>query len=124
MNNRLRELRGRFFGELKRAGDAVGMALPEPHEVDLLEPGRSNLLEQLVALRTQAGHDEPDRRVALGRLRKKGDAVSRLWLARHPHRQMHATLAALRSPSDALHHDLLLRRRNLPADGALKALQA
>ena len=124
VEDRLRELRGRFFGELKRAGDAVGMALPEPHEVDLLEPGRSNLLEQLVALRTQAGHDEPDRRVALGRLRKKGDAVSRLWLARHPHRQMHATLAALRSPSDALHHDLLLRRRNLPADGALKALQA
>lgn len=85
VEDRLRDLRGRFFGELKRAGDAVGMALPEPHEVDLLEPGRSNLLEQLVALRTQAGRDEPDRRQALGRLRKKGQVVSRLWLVRSPH---------------------------------------
>ena len=92
--------------------------------ITLAQPVPQHQFPELVALRTQAGHDEPDRRVALGRLRKKGDAVSRLWLARHPHRQMHATLAALRSPSDALHHDLLLRRRNLPADGALKALQA
>jgi len=53
VESRLRELRGRFFGELKRAGDTVGIPMPEPHEVELLAPGRSNLLERLVALREE-----------------------------------------------------------------------
>jgi len=71
VESRLQELRGRFFGELKRAGDAVGIPLPEPHEVELLEPGRSNLLEQLVALREKEGRDELDLRLALISLSEK-----------------------------------------------------
>jgi len=82
VETRLRELRSRFFGELKRIGDAVGIALPEPHEVELLEPGRSNLLEQLLALREKEGREEPDVRLMLASLRKKGEAARRLALLR------------------------------------------
>lgn len=73
---RLRELRGRFFGELKRVGDIVGIPLPEPHEVELLELGRSNLLEQLVALRKQEGREELDIRRALVSLQAKVEAMN------------------------------------------------
>jgi GTP-binding protein EngB required for normal cell division len=123
VESRLRELRGRFFGELKRAGDTVGIPLPEPHEVELLEPGRSNLLERLVALREQAGREEPDMRLALTSLRKKGEVKNRPLLTRRFPRNALATLAALRGPGDATHRLVLLRRPTTPMSSALKQLQ-
>ncbi|CBL44888.1 Hypothetical protein HDN1F_13050 [gamma proteobacterium HdN1] len=71
VETRLQELRGRFFGELKRAGDAVGIPLPEPHEIELLESGDSKLLDLLVSLREKEGCQEPDMRLALRDLRKR-----------------------------------------------------
>lgn len=95
---RLRELCLRFFAELKRAGDTVGMgmALTEPSEIDLLEPGRSNLLKQLVALRQQQGHDAPEPNPkSLQGLRREGKAAHALqWVRRQP-RQNDTTLLPL-----------------------------
>ncbi len=96
VESRLSELRGRFFCELKRAGDAVGIPLPEPHEVDLLEPGRSNLLEQLVALREKEGREEPDMRLVL--VYVKGEASNRQVLVRRVIPDAGKALAILRAP--------------------------
>lgn len=123
IESRLHDLRSRFFRELKRAGDCVGIPLPEPHEVELLEPGRSNLLEQLVALREQEGREEPDMRLALGSLRKEGEAMHRPVLIRRQARAFVDALAALRQPGDAVHRLMLLRRSATPMRRALKLLQ-
>lgn len=108
---RLAELRTRFFGELKRTGDLVGIPLPEPQEIELLEPGRSNILEQLIALRQREGSDEPDLRQALTALRvatacQKRD---RRLIRRGPtaHRK---ALEALRHAEQPAHRDRLLRK--------------
>jgi len=123
VESRLHDLRGRFFGELKRAGDSVGIPLPEPHEVELLEPKRSKLLERLIALREQEGREEPDLRLALNGLRKKGEAVYRPLLTRRHQRDSLDALAALRGPGDAVHRPMLLRRPVTPMSRALKLLQ-
>jgi GTP-binding protein EngB required for normal cell division len=123
VESRLRELRGRFFTELKRAGDAVGIPLPEPHEVELLEPGRSNLLERLVALREREGREEPDMRLTLTSLRDKGEAMHRPLLTRRLPRRSLDTLAALRGPGEAEHRPTLLRQPSPPMIHALKLLQ-
>lgn len=123
VESRLRELRGRFFGELKRAGAAVGIPLPEPHEVDLLEPGRSNLLERLVALREKEGRAEPDIRLALTSLREKGEVRHRPLLTRRLPRDASDPLLALRRSGDATHRPLLLRRPVAPMRDALQLLQ-
>lgn len=123
VETRLRELRSRFFAELKRAGDAVGIPLPEPHEVELLEPGRSNLFAQLVALREQSGDPEPDMRLALSALQKKGAAMHRPLLTRRQPRKFHDSLAALRRPGAAARRPALLRRPATPLHSALQLLQ-
>lgn len=123
VESRLRDLRGRFFGELKRAGGSVGIPLPEPHEVELLEPGRSNLLERLVALREQEGHEEPDMRLALTSLRDKGESMHLPLLTRRRQGDSLDTLVALRGPGDAAHRPMLLRRPVTPMSRALKLLQ-
>jgi len=123
VETRLRELRGRFFGELKRVGDAVGIPLPEPHEVELLEPGRSNLLELLVALPEQDGREAPDMRLALNCLRKKGDVMYSPLLTRRLPRVSLENLTELRKPGEASHSPMLLRRTTKPMCSALKLLQ-
>ncbi|MCL4759487.1 MAG: dynamin family protein [Rhodocyclaceae bacterium] len=123
VESRLHDLRGRFFGELKRAGDTVGIPLPEPHEVELLEPGRSNLLEQLVALREQEGREEPDMGRVLTSLRKKCEATHRLLLTRRFSGEHFSSLAALRCSGDVARRPALLRRPARPMSLALKLLQ-
>lgn len=123
VESRLHELRGRFFGELKRAGDAVGIPLPEPHEVELLEQGRSNLLELLVALREKEGREEPDMRLALTGLRDKGEAMHRPLLTRRVSREHLETLSVLRGPTDVARRPRLLRRATKPMYQALELLQ-
>ena len=123
VESRLHELRGRFFGELKRAGDAVGIPLPEPHEVELLEPGRSNLLERLVVLREKEGREEPDMRLALDCLREQGEAMHRLLLTRRVSREHLEPLSALRVPTDAARRPRLLRRPTKQMCQALQLLQ-
>lgn len=59
---KLRPLRGRFFITLKKSVTrSVSPCLNHP-EMELLEIGRSNLLEQLIALRAEQGGAEPDLR--------------------------------------------------------------
>ena len=123
VETRLRDLRGRFFGELKRAGDAVGIPLPEPHEVELLEPGRSNLLEQLVALREQEGGEEPDMRLALSTLRDKSNAAHHALLLRRGARSHPVNLRELLKPNDAMHGPQLVRRTPTKALAALLPLR-
>jgi GTP-binding protein EngB required for normal cell division len=124
VETRLRELRSRFFGELKHVGDTVGIPLPEPHEIELLEPGRSNLLERLVALREQEGRSEPDMRLALARLREKGEAKRCPLLTRRLDGDSRDALTVLRHPGEAVHRPALLRRPASPISHALKQLQA
>ena len=116
---RLRDLRGRFFSELKRTGDAVGIPLPEPHEVELLEPGRSNLLERLVALREKDGREEPDMRQALSALRDKSKTAHHAPLLRRSLRSHTRNLSQLRQPNEAMQQPRLIRR---PPTKALVAL--
>lgn len=120
---RLRELRGRFFSELKRAGDVVGIPLPEPHEVELLESRCSNLLEQLVALREQEGREAPDMRLALSQLFKNGKVSHRSQLIRRFPLNALDTLAVLRMPGDAARYPLLLQRPVILISHALGLLQ-
>ena len=124
VETRLRELRSRFFGELKHVGDTVGIPLPEPHEIELLEPGRSNLLERLVALREQEGRDEPDMRLALSSLREKGEAIHCPLLIRRLANKSRDALTMLCHPGEAGHRLALLRRPASPINHALKLLQA
>lgn len=124
VNAQLVALRLRFFAALKRIGDQVGIALPEPHELDLLEPGRSNLLEQLQALRTQAEQPEPDAQSALAPLRQPEPAQpphQALLLRRRP-RQPAQALAALALPGSAPLLGQLLRRRPRPVQRSLALL--
>ncbi|MDD2882847.1 MAG: SUMF1/EgtB/PvdO family nonheme iron enzyme [Rhodoferax sp.] len=56
----LLDLRQRFFGQLKSVGDTVGIALPEPAEIDLLDNEGVSLLELFIEQRTQQGQSAPD----------------------------------------------------------------
>ncbi|MDD4913912.1 MAG: dynamin family protein [Methylococcales bacterium] len=56
----LHDLRSRFFSDLKGVGDKVGIALPEPDDIELLDAGRSNLLDLLIETRQQRGGQAPD----------------------------------------------------------------
>lgn len=122
VQNHLAELRTRFFGELKRAGQIVGIPLPEPHELDLLEPGQSNLLEQLIALRQQQGKEEPDQRMALKTLMQPGMASQRAWLIRRSGRAPLAKAChVLRLAGEPRQRQSLLRRERA-SQQALAAL--
>lgn len=116
----LHELRGRFFGELKRAGDTVGIPLPEPHEVELLELGRSNLLEQLIALRKKEGGEESDMRLVLNGLRENAETMHHARLTCRLSREPFDLLSALRDASDVNRSPWLLRRRPGPMGDLLK----
>lgn len=69
----LLELRHRFFSELKAVGDTVGIALPEPSEIDLLEPQGTDLLKLLTEQRQQAGRSEPEESPRLRDLMRPGE---------------------------------------------------
>ena len=116
----LAALRGRFFQELKRAGDAVGIALPEPQEMELLELGRGNLLEVLTTLREQRGEPEPDMRQALQALRQKTpEPQHRALLLRRMPRIRQPLLQDSGTPARRAQ---LLRRHRPPATPALAVL--
>jgi hypothetical protein len=110
VETRLSALRTRFFAELKQVGDRVGVALPEPHEIDLLDEGSSNLLTLLVALREKKGEEAPDMRAALMAMRRAGGAQNRPQLVRRAPRDHRMALDVLRKPGDAAHRRRLLRQ--------------
>ena len=122
IQTRLDELRNRFFTALKQIGNRIGIPLPEPHEIDLLEPGRSPLMERLEALRTRQGHELPDARHALAPLRRAGEATHRPILIRRNAPDALRALAPLRQAGEAAHRARLLREKK-PLHTALKPLQ-
>jgi GTP-binding protein EngB required for normal cell division len=126
IEERLTDLRSRFFTELKRVGDLVGVPLPEPHEIELLDPGRSNLLEQLVALREREGNPEPDLRLILAPLAQPGEPQHRPLLLRRTERApLLKALAVLSQPAEARNARHLLRRtEHAPLLKALGVLSA
>ncbi len=103
-------LQRRFFAELKAIGAAVGMALPEPHELELIELAPSPLLELLIAAREQAGAQAPDTRLWLPGLRQPGVARRRGHLLRRQARNAADALVPLTEPAPARHLPQLLRR--------------
>lgn len=78
----LHALRSQFFIGLKHVGDKVGIALPEPDDIELLDEGRSNLLDLLIAAREQCGDQVPDARQWLRALLQPGISGNRLRLLR------------------------------------------
>lgn len=66
-------LRHRFFGDLKAIGDAVGIALPEPSEIDLLDTQGTDLLKLLTTQREQEGRAALEEPQALRDLMKPGE---------------------------------------------------
>lgn len=73
----LADLRKEFFTELKQIGERVGIRLPEPEEIELLDMARSNLLEHLIALRSRRGHDTPESEKSLHLLMQPGRVHAR-----------------------------------------------
>ena len=55
MRGKLKELQDEFFTEIKFIADTVGIAMPEPSEVDLLQDRARNPLKTLEAYRKEAG---------------------------------------------------------------------
>ena len=68
----LQALRNQFFLGFKRLGDKVGIALPEPDDLELLAEGGGNLLDLLITAREQRGSPLPDRRLRLLPLTQPG----------------------------------------------------
>ncbi len=60
MSDDLQGLRQRFFKALKQIGDVVGIPLPEPEDIDLIDVEPVDLLALLRALRQQQGLTEAD----------------------------------------------------------------
>lgn len=118
----LAALRGRFFVTLKKVGNQVGITLPEPHEMELLETGRSNLMEQLIALRTEHGGEEPDLRRALRHLCKSGPAKHRHLLLRRMARLSKQDWQVLTVPGEVARYRRLIRRPVVPHSNALLTL--
>lgn len=69
----LHDLRHSFFSDLKAIGDLVGIALPEPAEIDLADTEGVDLLKLLIQQREQQGRSVPDEPEALRDLMKTGD---------------------------------------------------
>ncbi|MCX7258603.1 MAG: dynamin family protein [Polaromonas sp.] len=53
-------LRHRFFSEIKAIGDALGIALPEPSEIDLINTQGKDILKLLIEQREQEGRSAPE----------------------------------------------------------------
>ena len=118
----LAALRSRFFAALKKVGNQVGIPLPEPHEMELLDIGRSNLLEQLIALRTEQGGAEPDLRRALTPLRNAAPARNRHLLLRRIARLGKEGWQVLTCPGEVSRDRYFLRRPVTPRGNALSIL--
>jgi GTP-binding protein EngB required for normal cell division len=73
LSSELASLRHRFFAELKAIGDHVGIPLPEPSELDLLDEQRFDLLKLLVQQREAGGVAAPDESATLRELMQPGD---------------------------------------------------
>ena len=115
-------MRGRFFATLKKVGNQVGIPLPEPHEMELLDTGRSNLLEQLTALRTEQGGAEPDLRRALAPLCQSAPVQHRHLLLRRIARSGKQDWQVLTVPGEVARYRRLLRRPATPRGNALSIL--
>lgn len=95
----LAALSTRFFGELKKIGDAVDVPLPEPKEIELIAIGGNNLAEQITALRAEEKLPEMDAARCLSCLMQAGKAVRRDVLIRRK-RPGPAALHLLLSPKN------------------------
>lgn len=71
----LLELRHRFFSELKAVGDTVGIALPEPSEIDLLDTLGTDILKLLMEQREEEGRSTPDEPQKLRDLMNEGETT-------------------------------------------------
>ncbi len=130
-------LRNRFFTELAQIGQAVGVALPQPHEIDLIDiGGEPRLRAYLAALAQQpAGATPASAPASAAAHASQIQALHRaLHVLRQPAAPTHApgllrrqrlaptALAALRQPATPTHAPRLLRRQRL-APTALAALR-
>lgn len=115
----LTTLRMRFFTELKRSGDTVGVPLPETREIDLLSDVVSPLLGHLTALRTKQRKPMPDLRQPLRVLTQPGN-MSCLYRFERLNTRLLPALRLLARPDDITHLPRLERRN---ASSLLPALQ-
>lgn len=66
----LRQLTSHFFTQLKNVGDVIGVKMPEPAEVDLLQIPTINLLDKLSAIRKANNTEKIDATLLLKEWRK------------------------------------------------------
>ena len=124
VSTELAGLRSNLFTTLKRVGDQVGIVLPEPHEMELLEVGRSNFLELLVVLRQEKGTAELDLHQALSQLRQDQSAQHQALLLRRMPRTRTEHWSAIQTDSSASLRPFLLRRPLNTTASALHSLEA
>lgn len=106
----LADLRSSLFTTLKRVGDQVGIALPEPLEMELLEDGRSNFLELLVALRQEEGVAEIELHQELTQLRHNHPAQNQSIILRRVPRTQPEHWIAIQANSPASSKPYLIRK--------------
>jgi GTP-binding protein EngB required for normal cell division len=105
-DNRIRQLKkqtealhvlcSQFFNNLKRVGDKVGIALPEPDDIELLDGGCGNLLDMLIATRERLGGQIPDARQQLRALTQPDICSNQFRLLRQPSRHLLDALLILK----------------------------
>lgn len=105
----LHTLRQTFFAQLKAIGARVGIALPEPSELDLLDLAPVDVLGLLREARAARGTAEPDYQRQWAALTVKGDCQNTARLLRRPLDAARVS-GLLAQPDPAANIPRLLRR--------------
>lgn len=116
VTQQLSDLQLSFFTLLKRLGDMVGIALPEPAEMELLDIARSNLLDVLIELRVTEDEPEPDVRLTLDMFRQALTATNKSLLVRQQNTNHRQKLQRLQISEQAKNTYKLIRKISLPID--------
>ncbi len=107
----LHALRQRFFVQLKHIGDIVGIPLPEPADIDLIDIGGFDLLGLLRQAREQRGDKENDYRQHWRVLSTKGESANLTRILRRVFTPHNPALQVLSSPAAPWKSHLLQMNR-------------
>ncbi|TYT74463.1 dynamin family protein [Desulfobotulus mexicanus] len=116
----LLELSARFFRELKDVGDLVGIKMPEPSEMDLLEGEGIILLDMLLEIKKERG--KKDRDMARFFLPLQADAESEEipYMIHRRARTLQSTLKDTLPDGRIVYMEDLLQRRGKSLQGIFK----
>ena len=118
----LHALRQRFFAQLKQIGDTVGIPLPEPADIDLIDIGGFDLLGLLRQAREQRGDKENDYRQHWRILSTEGGLANVPQIVRRVAARHSAALQSLPGADHSVDSHHLLRRASMRHGAALQLL--